>query len=102
MSARLKNLNLLIASYLEPAYVSQIQRVDPGITVIYEPGLLPEPRYASDHFCKPLVRNTEDERLWCGLLAQADILFDFDYTHMQELPDLAPKVRWIICWLVVQ
>jgi phosphoglycerate dehydrogenase-like enzyme len=29
------------------------------------------------------------------LLADAEIMFDFDYTHREDLPDLAPKLRWL-------
>ena len=32
---------------------------------------------------------------WRELLQTADILFDFDHTHREDLPDLAPNVRWI-------
>jgi phosphoglycerate dehydrogenase-like enzyme len=87
--------NLLIASYLEPEYVARIQALDPRLTVLYEPALLPPPRYPSDHIGAPFTRSPEQEATWRGLLAQADIMFDFDYTHRQELPDLAPRVRWI-------
>ena len=28
-------------------------------------------------------------------MAEADILFDFDYSHRQDLPELAPNLGWI-------
>jgi phosphoglycerate dehydrogenase-like enzyme len=86
--------NVLICSYLEPEHVERIRRVDDRFTVMYEPSLLGTPRYAADHTA-PHVRTPEDEARWRGLLAQADILFDFDATHRQDLPDLTPNVRWI-------
>lgn len=86
---------LLIASYLEPEFVSQIQKVDPRLTVIYKPELLPVPRYVSDHAGKALTRTDAQEKEWRAHLAQADILFGFDSTHMQDLPELAPNVRWV-------
>jgi glyoxylate/hydroxypyruvate reductase A len=86
---------LLIASYLEPEYVSQIQRVDPGLTVIYKPELLPVPRFACDHAGKSLTRTADEEKAWHEQLSRADILFGFDSTHMQDLPELAPNVRWV-------
>ena len=34
---------------------------------------------------------------WRALLARAEILFDFDHSNFQDLPDLAPNVRWVQC-----
>lgn len=88
--------NLLICSYLEPEHVERIRQVDPRVNVIYEPSLLRPARYAADHVGDSNVLRTPDqERRWQELLAQADILFDFDHTHRSDLPDLAPQVRWI-------
>lgn len=86
---------VLIASYLEPEYVERIRAVDPRLDVIYEPTLLRAPRYAADHTGAPGTRSPADEARWQALLAQADILLDFDPTHRADLPELAPKVRWI-------
>ena len=38
-------------------------------------------------------RNRKPE--WRTLLAQADILFDFDHTHREDLPQLALNLKWI-------
>lgn len=87
---------VLISSYLEPPHVERIRRVDERLDVIYEPDLLRPPRYAADHNGDPAFERTpEQERKWHALLAQADILFDFDPTHRADLPDLAPKARWV-------
>jgi len=88
-------LSVLIASYLEPEHVERIRRVDPGVEVIYEPDLLRKPRYAADHNGVPVPRTPGEEARWRSLLAKADVLFDFDYTNDADLPELAPKVRWI-------
>lgn len=88
-------LNLLIASYLEPMWVERIRAVSDQLNVIYHPELLPTPRYPSDHIGAPLKRSPEAQRRWNDLLAEADILFDFDRMNMQELPHLAKKVRWL-------
>ena len=87
--------NVLIASYLEPKYVAQIRQVDPRLNVIYEPTLLAAPRYPADHTGAPFTRSAVDEARWQSLLATAEIMFDFDYTHRQDLPDLAPNLRWL-------
>lgn len=95
MSEATPRLTVLIASYLEPEHVERIRRVDPRVDVVYEPHLLRPPRYAADHNGVPVARSPEDEVLWRTLLAKADVLFDFDYTNDAELPELAPRVRWI-------
>ncbi len=87
--------NLLIASYLEPYLAKKIQSVDSRLKVLYRPDLIASPRYAADHNGHPFQRTESQEAEWRNLLSQADILFDFDRTNLEELPDLAPKVRWI-------
>jgi glyoxylate/hydroxypyruvate reductase len=86
---------ILIASYLEPEHVARIRAVDARLAVSYAPELLPPPRYAADHTGGPFTRAPEQEAAWQALLAEAEVLFDFDTTHRAELPDLAPRVRWI-------
>jgi glyoxylate/hydroxypyruvate reductase A len=88
-------LNVLVASYLESEHVERIRAVDPQLNVIFEPDLLRKPRYAADHIGAVAPRTPEQEARWRDLLRQADILFDFDHTHREDLPDLAPNVRWI-------
>jgi glyoxylate/hydroxypyruvate reductase len=65
------------------------------LQVEYHPELLPKPRYVADHTGHPLERSPKDQVRWLGLLSQAEVLFDFDYTGILELPERAPKVRWI-------
>lgn len=86
---------VLIASYLEPEHVARVRAVDPSLHVIYEPDLLRPPRYAADHHGAARQRTPEEEARWQGYLAQAEILFDFDHTHHEDLPELAPNLRWI-------
>lgn len=88
-------LNVLIASFLEADQVERIRAVDPRLVVVYEPELLRPPRYAADHKGAPRERTPEEEARWKRHLAEADVLFDFDQTHLEDLPELAPKVRWI-------
>lgn len=86
---------VLIASYLEPEHVERIREVDPRVNVVYEPELLRPPRYAADHTGSAVARTPEQEARWQELLGRADVLFDFDQTHREDLPDLAPHVRWV-------
>ena len=86
---------VLIASYLEPEHVGAIAAVDDRLEVLYEPELLRRPRYPADHNGEPASRSAGQERRWQQLLARAEVLFDFDQTHRDDLPELAPNVRWI-------
>jgi glyoxylate/hydroxypyruvate reductase len=88
-------VNVLICSYLEPELIAQIRALDERLVVEYHPELLPEPRYKADHVGAKLERSPTDQTRWLGLLEKAEVLFDFDYTGIFELPERAPKVRWI-------
>jgi glyoxylate/hydroxypyruvate reductase len=87
-------LQVLIASYLEPQHVARIRAV-PGVEVMYEPDLLAHPTYAGQHHGQAFTRTPQDETRWRGLLARAEVLFDFDFTNLERIPLLAPRVRWI-------
>jgi glyoxylate/hydroxypyruvate reductase len=89
-----KKLNVFITSYFEPELVERIRQVDPRLNVIYEPSLVAAPRYPADHYGVP-NRTPEQEALWRKHLAEADILFDFDPSHRQDMPELAPRARWV-------
>ncbi len=88
------SVTVLIASYLEPEHVARIAAIE-GVRVLYEPALLPKPRYPADHHGGIFERSQPEERRWRALLAEAEVLFDFDFTHMDDLPGLAPNLRWI-------
>lgn len=86
---------LLITTWLDPAQVERIREAAAPIPVAYEPALLPRPRYPADHTGAPLERSPEDEARWLELLGRATVLFDFDPTHRDDLPERAPRVRWV-------
>ena len=85
---------LLLCTYLEPEYVERLRAVSPLVQVVYEPELLPTARYPADHY-NTIVRTPEQEAHWQALLSQADILFDFDPGHREDLPERAPRARWV-------
>jgi phosphoglycerate dehydrogenase-like enzyme len=87
---------VLIASPLEPALVERIAAAAPGrIRVIFEPELLPEPRYVADHTGRPRNLTPQQRERWRTHLRNADILFDFDWMAPEALPRSAPHLRWI-------
>lgn len=85
---------VLIASFLEPVHIERIRAEAPGVEVVYRPDLIGAPRFQADHTA-PMQRTPEQEAEWRELLAGTEILFDFDHTHHEDLPALAPKLRWI-------
>ena len=95
MTVNDEKLNLLVATYMEPEHVNKIRQVDDRLNVIYEPSLLPAPRFVGDHLGHPLTRTPEQEEYWLNLLASADIMLDFDKTHTKDMPELACRVRWV-------
>jgi glyoxylate/hydroxypyruvate reductase len=86
---------VVIASYLEPEHVARVRAVDARLDVVYEPALLPPPRYPADHVGAPFTRTAEQERRWREHLARATVLFDFDRANADDLPSLAPRLRWL-------
>jgi phosphoglycerate dehydrogenase-like enzyme len=86
---------LLYCSFVHPDLVVRLRNLGLSVDIIYEPDLMPHPRYAADHVGGRLRRSESDEAYWRSLLQRADILFDVDRLNLQELPDLAPNVRWI-------
>ncbi|MGH6921062.1 MAG: D-2-hydroxyacid dehydrogenase [Geminicoccaceae bacterium] len=93
---RKRPLKVLIASPLEPEQARRIAAAAPGrIEVIYEPDLLPVPRYVADHKGRPPELNPEQRECWLDHLREADILFDFDWLAPERLVLHAPRLRWV-------
>jgi phosphoglycerate dehydrogenase-like enzyme len=91
-----QKLNIVIATPLEAAQAERIAKAAPDrVNVIYEPKLLPTIRYAADHGgIKPQL-SAADRARWQSLVAQADIMFDFDWMAPEKLPVAAPRLRWV-------
>jgi phosphoglycerate dehydrogenase-like enzyme len=87
-------INVLIASPLEPELVARIAAVDPRLAVTYRPDLLGTPRYPADHF-PPISRTPAQAQEWARLLAEAEVMFDVDQPSMSDFVGRAPNVRWI-------
>lgn len=89
-------LIVLIATPLEPEFVEQIRAVDKRIQVLFEPSLLPTPRYTSDHSGAPTWKRTpEQEAQFIALLQRAEVCFDFDRAHLRDLRTVAPRLKWV-------
>jgi phosphoglycerate dehydrogenase-like enzyme len=88
-------VSVLIATPLEPEHVARIEDVDPRIRVLYEPGLLPVPRYPADHTGVPRELSAAEEKRWSRLRREADVSFDFDWHEPARMPRNCPKLRWV-------
>ena len=88
------NETILVCTYLEPEHVERIRAAWDG-EVLYEPALLPRPRYQGDHGGDKPTLDEAAERQWRQLLARAEIAFDFDWWQPGELLVNAPNLRWI-------
>jgi glyoxylate/hydroxypyruvate reductase len=95
MTARTNALNVLIASPLEAEHADRIAAADARVNLLYEPDLLPVPRYPSDHV--GAARDLDAGRLarWASVRRVADVSFDFDWQAPAQIPANCPRLRWI-------
>src|SRR5438093_3510235 len=88
-------VNVLVASPLEPEHAARIQAADPRVSVLYEPDLLPVPRYPCDHIGVPRPLSAADLDRWAALREQADVSFDFDWQAPADMAANCPRLRWV-------
>jgi phosphoglycerate dehydrogenase-like enzyme len=88
---------VVIATPVEPELVERIRAVDQRLEVLFDPELLPKPRYPSDHIGEPdWTRSAELERL----LTRAEILYGFPQEKPAQLAwavRSAPDLRFVQC-----
>src|SRR2546429_5648231 len=72
-------VNVLVASPLEPEHAARIEAADPRVSVLYEPDLLPVPRYPCDYTGVARSLSAADLDRWAALRQRADVSFDFDW-----------------------
>ena len=88
-------LTIVIGSYLEEEHVQRIAAAEAAGRVIYEPELLPVPRYRCDHTGPRRDLSPADLDRWRALGAEAEVYFDFDWLDPGQMPERSPKLRWI-------
>lgn len=87
---------VLIASWLDPEHAERIAQAEPDrIELIYEPDLLPTPRYEADHHGIPRPLTDAQRRRWREHLRRAEVSFEFDWERPEKLLERAPKLRWV-------
>lgn len=85
---------IVVASYLEPELVERIRAAWDG-PVLFEPQLVPRPRYVADHGGDKPQLDAVQEARWRDLLGQAEICFDFDWWQPGALLENSPKLSWV-------
>ncbi len=88
-------LRVLVATPLEPEHAARIEAADPRVSVLYEPDLLPVPRYPADHTGVPRALSAAQLDRWSSLRSQADVSFDFDWQAPAEMARNCPRLRWV-------
>jgi len=86
---------IVIGSFLEAGQVQRIEAARPGARVIYEPDLLPVPRYQCDHTGRRRDLSDAELNRWRALCAMADVFFDFDWLDPAAMARRSPALRWI-------
>ncbi|MEO3942747.1 D-2-hydroxyacid dehydrogenase [Paenarthrobacter nicotinovorans] len=92
-------LTIAIAVPLEAEHVELIRAVDPSVTVLYDPELLPPERFPADHAGDPAFKRTpeQEERYW-AMLNRAQVLYGFPNESPAGLARIAvenPHLAWI-------
>lgn len=96
IESRRRRVPVLIASWLDQRHVDRIMASQPKrISVMYEPDLLPTPRYEADHHGVPRELADVQRRHWEELLTQAEVSFEFDWERPVEMLQRAPDLRWV-------
>jgi glyoxylate/hydroxypyruvate reductase len=88
-------VTVLIATPLEAGHAARIAAADERVSVIYEPGLLPVPRFAADHGGVPRDLTAAELARWAELRSRADVSFDFDWQAPGEMAANCPRLRWV-------
>ncbi|QKE85071.1 D-2-hydroxyacid dehydrogenase [Arthrobacter sp. NEB 688] len=85
---------VLVSTYLEPGLVERIA-TELSVEVLYDPALLPTPRYGNDHGGVRPELSADEEQRWLDLLARADVAFDFDWRAPEQMWANAPRLVWV-------
>jgi phosphoglycerate dehydrogenase-like enzyme len=99
MNTMTPKTTVAIAVPLEAELVDRIRAVDPSVTVLYDPELLPPERFPADHAGDPAFRRTpeQEERYW-DMLNKAQVLYGFPNESPAGLARIAgsnPRLEWI-------
>ena len=99
MNTMTQKTTVAVAVPLEAEFVERIRAVDPSVTVLYDPELLPPERYPADHSGDPDFRRTpeQEDRYW-DMLNKAQIIYGIPNESPAGLARVArsnPHLEWI-------
>lgn len=86
---------VLICSFLDAELIKRISDEVPQVDVNYCPELLPIPQFSADHWGNVRELTSSQLEQWREHLANATIMFDFDWWEPQDWREKSPKLRWI-------
>lgn len=90
---------VVISTPLEPELVAHIDAVDDRVEVVFEPDLLPPPRFPCDHRGIDTFGRTEDQqRRWQAMLGSAEVLFGLPGDSAQGLAEVVRAnagLQWV-------
>jgi phosphoglycerate dehydrogenase-like enzyme len=87
---------VVVASFFEEEFVRRFRGVDDRLEILYRPELVPPPRWEGDHNGpEGWERTPGEEEEFLGMLAEAEVLYDFPRGHVGDLMEVAPKLRWV-------
>lgn len=97
--ARDDNVVVVIATPIEEELVERIRDVDPRVEVLWDPELVPAPRWASDHVGDTsFARDGEAERRFGEMLERADVVLGYPSDSgdgLSHVIEAAPRLRWV-------
>src|SRR2546430_16584220 len=86
----------MVAAARGPEHGARIEAAGPRVSVLYEPDLLPVPRYPCDHIGVPRPLSAADLDRWAALRQRADVSFAFDRQGPANLPAKSPRPGWVL------
>jgi phosphoglycerate dehydrogenase-like enzyme len=94
-------MRIMIATPLEAELAGRIAAAEPAADVLFDPALLPPPRFPNDHRGDPeFARDAAGEARFNAMLADADVWFGIPGDTGPSLASAlarAPAVRWVQC-----
>jgi phosphoglycerate dehydrogenase-like enzyme len=93
-----RRTTVLVATPLEPQLVGRIREEVPEADVLFEPDLLPAPRFPSDHAGAPFEPTREQQERFETLLSTAEVVLGVPGetpAALRRLVDRAPRLRWV-------
>ena len=87
---------VVVASFFEEEHIRRIREVDDRLRVLYRSELVPPPRWEGDHNGpEEWSRTPEEDEEFLGMLAEAEVLYDFPRGNVEDLTKVAPKLAWV-------